>query len=230
MTVQILPSQIAREAQAITAKLVLDPDLAGHVDQRFSIPQPYLGSEEIRLIILGQDPTVKKEADRGNINTCLNLDKRGSMVSYLSKVCIRLGLTLKANVYGTNYIKNFFKHPPTKIKEIDVLAIASSYWHPLLQKELAAFPDAIIISLGEPLLSLLVLDPDKRKVRKYWGYRKGWKIDGPSLFSFVEANESNIKRSFFPFPHQPSLRKEFYRGNLDAYIAFVASEISHAAA
>jgi len=83
-----------------------------------------------------------------------------------------LGINLKASVYGTNYIKNFFTHCPTQISEIDVLAIASKYWLPLLEQELAAFPDATIITLGEPILSLLVLDPGKRKVREYWGYRK----------------------------------------------------------
>ena len=225
-----LPSRVADKAQQIAQKLSAEPELASLIDLRWQVPQPYLGSGEIRLFILGQDPTVKKEEDRAKIRTCLNLDRRGSMVAYLSGVCKGLGLELRSNVYATNYIKNFFVQPPTQIDELDVLQHTAQYWFPLLQEELESFPEATVISLGEPLLSILVVDPKMRKVRKYWGYTRQWQGQGRNSFSYIRADKNKFDRRIFPFPHQPSLRKSFYRRYMDEYIAFVADEIKNAVA
>jgi hypothetical protein len=152
------------------------------------------------------------------------------MVAYLSGVCKGMGLELRSNVYATNYIKNFFVRPPTQIDELDVLVYTAHYWFPLLREELESFPEATVISLGEPLLSILVLDPKKRKVREYWGYTRHWQDQGRRSFSHIRADDNKLGRRIFPFPHQPSLRKTFYRRYLDEYIAFVAAEISNTSA
>ena len=228
MTSPELPSRVAKKAQQIAQELSADPQLASLIDLSWQVPQPYLGSGEIRLFFLGQDPTVKNEEDRAKIRTCLNLDRRGSMVAYLSGVCKGMGFELRSNVYATNYIKNFFIRPPTQIDELDVLQHTAQYWFPLLQEELESFPEATVISLGEPLLSILVLDPKNRKLREYWGYTRKWKDQDRNSFSSIRANENILDRRIFPFPHQPSLRKAFYRRYMDEYIDFVAEEIRSA--
>jgi hypothetical protein len=97
-----------------------DERLGQYVDGTLPIPKPYRGSGEIKLIVLGQDPTVKAVQDREAIRTVLNLDRKGSVRTYLAGVCHDLGLQLAENVYATNLYKNFFIRPPTQITEIDV--------------------------------------------------------------------------------------------------------------
>ena len=43
-----------------------------------NIIQPYIGNDDIRLIIIGQDPTVKNINSIKKIETTLNLDKKRS--------------------------------------------------------------------------------------------------------------------------------------------------------
>jgi hypothetical protein len=96
---------------------------------------------KIRLIVIGQDPTVKNEASRETIETVLNLDKQhSSLYNYISLICEKLGLDLPQHVYFTNYAKNFFTHPSTQIVECNLLHEVSQYWLPLLQEELSIFP------------------------------------------------------------------------------------------
>jgi len=216
------PTKVAEKAQQIALNLSGDPVLTSLIDLHWPIPKPYLGSGEIRLFILGQDPTVKKAEDRARIKICLNLDRRGNMVLYLSGVCQGLGLELRTSAYATNYIKNFFVRPPTQINETNVLMDASQYWLPLLQEELRSFPDTIVISLGEPLLSLLTPNLKTHRLRDYWGYNREWKDQGHNSFSYIKANENILNRNIYPFPHQPSLRKEFYKRYMYDYVAYTA--------
>jgi hypothetical protein len=38
---------------------------------------------------------------------------------------------------------------------------------------------------------------------------------------FIKPECNTLERMIFPFPHQPSLQKVFYRDRLSAYISFV---------
>lgn len=174
--------------------------------KRNPIP-PYKGDGQIRLIIIGQDPTVKKEKSRDNIRVTLNLDKDGGLKRYIVQICDALGLKLE-NVYATNVFKYFYTTPPAKTP--DVLSKHLTPNKKLLEEELSQFPGIPIIILGEPILKLLT--NEKNKVRLYWGYKNG------GSFSPVIIFNDHI---CFTFPHQPSLRKVFYKSNLDKYLMFV---------
>ena len=66
---------------------------------------------------------MKNPDSRRRIRTVLNLNKSGALRNYLSRVCEGLGLNLDENLYATNYLKNFFVSPPTKIAEIDIFQV-----------------------------------------------------------------------------------------------------------
>jgi hypothetical protein len=216
--------QVAEKANRIFKEIIANESLAPYIDTRLSIPDVFVGTGEIKLIVLGQDPTVKDREKRKEIKVTLNLNKRGSVRNYLTRVCIELGLDLKQNVYATNLLKNFFTRPPTQIKEFDIFEHFVPYWLPLVREELARFPNIPIITLGQPLLRALVVDESKGLVRKYWGYIKDWP-DKPLLpFSFVPPEDNKLGRRFFPFPHQPSLRKPFYKATLPVYIDYLRSQ------
>jgi uracil-DNA glycosylase len=193
------------------------------------IPSVFLETNDITkicLIVIGQDPTVKNETSRETIETVLNLDEpRGSLYRYISLLCEGLGLGLCQHVYATNYAKNFFIRPPTQIKECNLLEEVSPYWLPLLQEELSFFPGRPILTLGEPILKALLVDPQKAMVRRYWGYTPDW-ASTQAIFSFVAPEENKLERRLFPIPHQPSLRKGFYKARVRAYLGYMKNNLN----
>lgn len=201
----------------------LESDPYHFVDRSLPIPKPYRGTGPIQLIVLGQDPTVKNVEARKEIKIVLNLDKRRSIWSYLAGICNTLDLKLDTHIYATNLYKNFFTAPPTQIKEIDVFQAYAPIWLPILEEEIKQFPNVPIITLGEPLLAPLLKPGVIPKVRHYWGYRADWQSEGTSEFEYIRARDNLLERDLFPFPHQPSLRKSFYKAKLKDYTAFVRS-------
>jgi len=180
-----------------------------------NIIQPYIGSDDIRLIIIGQDPTVKNINSRKKIETTLNLDKKNALASYISRICNGLGLSL-SNVYATNLFKYFYTNPPASTMNVLYNHIQPNL--ELLREELNAYPSCPIITLGEPLLKLLTNKDEN--VRNYWDYHRNTGTTGYSFLYSIDRLNS-LERNFFPFPHQPSMRKKFYNDTFDAYIEYV---------
>ncbi len=202
-------------------RLKQDQPLAKYVDGSLQIPKPYRGVADIKLIVLGQDPTVKDADDRKDINTVLNLDKNGSVRSYLAGVCNSLGIDLKENVYATNIYKNFFIRPPTQIEDVNIFQEFAPLWLPLLIDELEEFGRVPAVTLGEPILAPLVGKEVPARVGHYWGYVPDWKSHALDPFQHIKPRENILERIVFPFPHQPSLRKQFYRINMNDYLVYV---------
>lgn len=209
---------VIREAKRIRQDLLQNTRLYLHLDQvRDSIPVPKVGSEEIKLVIIGQDPTVKNEKSRDKIKTVLNLDKKNSLYMYLSSIVEKLGYDIEKNVYATNLIKCFYMAPPASIR--NAVRDHTPYWMELLKKEISQYPEAKIITLGEPVLDGLIIRGSK-KVKEYWGY-KGKNQADMNSFNYCDAANNLLQRRFYPFPHQPSIRKEFYKNYIEKYIEFV---------
>lgn len=219
-----IKAEVARKSTEILRKLMANSKLSHYIPTEY-IPSVFMESNDtrnIRLVIVGQDPTVKRESSREKTKTVLNLDKKGSsLYKYVCRICQELSLELSQHVYATNLVKNFFMKPPTQIKECNVLDEFSPYWLPLLEEELSLFPGRPILTLGEPLLAALLIDKRKALVRRYWGYTQNWKQNLPTNFSSVPPEENRLKHRLFPFPHQPSIQKEFYSATLGSYISYV---------
>lgn len=178
---------------------------------------PYKISNNVKLIVIGQDPTIRSEKGRARIDMTLNLDKGDSLRRYIDTICQRLNIDFE-NIYGTNLFKYFYSYPPS-----DTLKVLESHLKPnlkLLIEEISAYPEATIITLGEPILKLLVKNIKFGKMTYYWDYNKDTrKTNGK--FKFSKKSENNLGRRFFPLPHQPSLSKDFYKNTLDDYLDFV---------
>lgn len=186
-----------------------------------NIIKPYIGGDDIRIIIIGQDPTVKNINSRKEIETTLNLDKNNALTQYISRICEGLGLSL-SNVYATNLFKYFYTYPPATT--INVLYNHLQPNIDLLCKELACYPLCPIITLGEPLLKLLT--SKEKKVRDYWDYNIITKTSGCRFFYSIDS-VNKLGRFFFPFPHQPSMKKEFYNKTFSSYTEY-ARKVIHA--
>ena len=117
---------------------------------------PYIGGGEIKLVIIGQDPTVKNPMSRSKIAYTLNLDKKGASRSYVEKIAECLSISMD-NVYATNLFKYFYTVPPANYFKI--LKNHQPQNLELLNKEISDLSisvDCPIITLGEPVLQLLL--------------------------------------------------------------------------
>ena len=182
----------------------------------FGFVHPYnKDGKDIKLIIIGQDPTIRNEESKKGITTTLNLDKSGALKRYVEEICNGLNISL-SNVYATNVFKYFYTTPPAQTFEVLEKHLSPNLV--LLEKELSNYPNCPIITFGEPVLNLLV--NKNAKVRDYWGYdAKTHK--STKAFKYVLPEENKLDRIIFPFCHQPSIRKDFYKENLSRYVGFV---------
>ena len=224
----LLVDQIVQKAERAVRQLAADPNIGRFVDTKLPVPRPFHGTGEIRLFIIGQDPTVRRAESRKTITTTLNLDRGGSLRTYLDRLCSDLGLDLDENVYASNACKGFFTEPPTSIDTCDVLAESAPVWLPLLQEELDHFPDAVVISLGQPILTVLVQPGKPTEMKRYWGYHPDWKRKGKfQEMHAIQAVDSTMGRTIYPFVHQPTMRgprAAFYRRRRDEYIQFIRQQ------
>lgn len=216
---------VARSAIA-RSQLARDPVVGKYVDESLPIPRPFCCSTtgQIRLIVIGQDPTVQNATSRRKIKTVLNLDKNGGLRTFLIDLCRRLGLTLDEDVYATNACKNFFVRLPTAITEANVLSLSTPMWLPILRSEVERFPAAAIISLGQPVLAMLTQPAAYHEMKYYWGYDRHWKSGVRQPMQYIPVEHSAIGRPIFPYIHQPSLRGArtvFYRERMAEYIEFI---------
>lgn len=207
---------IIEKARKIRDELRLYKDSPTNpIDLELPIIPPFFGGGEIKLIIIGQDPTIKNDKGRKLITSTLNLNKRNSLYSYINVICQGLRINIE-NVYATNLFKYFYTIPPANTLGVLEKHLESNL--ELLQKEISVYKNVIIITLGEPVLKLLI--GPKAKVRGYWGYDSLKKI-GFKRFNFSSAENKILGYDFYPFPHQPSIRKEFYKNTLNEYIQFI---------
>lgn len=212
---------IIKTSKEIRDKLKRESDFKENpIDDALDPVKPYFGKGEIKAIIIGQDPTIKNEKRREGISCTLNLDKNGSLKKYIEEdICFSLGITLE-NVYATNIFKYFYTKRPAIT--FNILQNHLNENLNLLVNELDQFQNATIITLGEPVLRLLA--GTNSKVRSFWDYNQKTKIsNGNFLFSL--GMDNLLSRDFFPFPHQPSIRKNFYRDHRFQYIEFVKNTI-----
>lgn len=189
-----------------------------------SFVPPYIGTDEIKLVVIGQDPTVRNPKSRKNVTCTLNLNKQNSaLYRYIKRLCDGLGITME-NVYATNLFKYFYSTPPANTPEV-----LRSHLQPnleLLKEELSSLclpTGCLVITLGEPVLKLLLnqnVPNNEKKVRFYWGYDSRTKEPNRN-FRFVEKSKNALAYRLYPFCHQPSMRKEFYKGMMEHYIEYV---------
>ncbi len=214
--------EVTNKAEYIRNKLLENSELAQHIDkQREYIPIPKIGNGQIKIVIIGQDPTVRREKSRDKVKVVLNLDRQNSLYRYLSSIVEKLGYDIEQNLYATNLLKCFYGVPPASIP--NVVSQHTPYWIELLKAELEQYPNAIVITLGEPVLKALVTNGSK-KVKDYWGYIGRNQAD-VTKFHYCDVGMNFLQRRLYPFPHQPSIRKEFYRDTLNAYIGFVGNRL-----
>ena len=210
-----------------TYSLILSkPYLREYVDTLHEIPKTYNGGGKIKLIFVGQDPTIINKASRKNIKWVLGLDKPGKMQRYIYRICEGLGIDPLKELYATNLFKNFFEEPPEH--NSDVLKKFFDLWIDVLKEEVSLFPGVPIAILGDPVLNFISADGQGLFVRNYWGYHEDWKKGVNEPFKHLPPEENFLNSLVFPFPRVSSIIKEFYYERFDNYINYIKSNLDGA--
>lgn len=201
-------------------------------DPWLKAPEVFRGKAKIRLIILGQDPTVQRLDDRFKVKKVLNLDRNekknnryiDKLYNYIQRICQELGLDIEQDVYATNILKNFFTCPPDLIEKTmnGFIQKAFSSWRDLLIEELSEFEDIPVITLGEHVRRCVA--NKSRLIRYYWGYIRP-RVEPSNEPSHILPNDNCLMMHVFPFPHIHGPRHALYRNNHDKYIAHVKKYI-----
>ena len=188
-------------------------------DGLFPIPPYWPENADVRLFIVGQDPTIRNKSERSKIRCTLNLDKPGPLKKYIDFILAELSFSSN-QFYATNLYKYFYSEPPAET--IDVLKQHFPQNIKLIRKELDLFPNAIVITLGEPLLNLIVHEnrESNNRMTHYWDYDFQEKITNGN-FRFLSKKDNYLNRDVFPLPHQPSISKAFYKMTIKRYLDFV---------
>jgi len=215
------------QGRKVVEVLKADTEIGKYIDPSLPVPKPFVGTGDIRLVILGQDPTVDEMSTRQAITTVLMLDKKGSNLhQFITDICTSLHISLDKNAYATNVCKNFFTEPPKNVAATDLIGLSWPKWRPLLVEELARFPKAAILTLGKPILRVLVRDSAVKDLKHYWGHVGDKAMARHGEYRLVEVQHSRLGRPFFPFPHITNIRAtELYRTHRDNYLSFVRKEI-----
>jgi len=201
-------------------------EIASYIDQSLIPPDPFRGRGEIKLLVLGQDPTVHNPKHRKKLKVTLLLNQPGRLRRYMEDVCNGLDLDLDENVYATNLLKNFFTVPPDSLSKTkpEFFRKAADYWIPLLRDELEEFKNVPVLPLGKPVLNCLTKNPEWDLIRNYWGF-EGPGQYGPN-FSCIEPTENILSRVIFPFPHLPGRARKIFQQQFDSYLAFMKKHMN----
>lgn len=213
-------SEVFLKSFEIRDELKKNSDFPENPIDMFLLPVlPFRITNKIKLIILGQDPTVKLPKSRKTIEYTLNLDINGSLKNYIIQICKELGINFE-NIYASNIFKYFYTIPPERTMNVIISHLDKNL--ELLKEELSIYPKIPIITLGLPVLQLLT--GDDAQVSYYWDYNKKTRKTNGN-FKLCKAKDNKLGRDFFPLPHQPSLGKEFYRNNLSDYLRFIKANL-----
>jgi len=216
-------SKIGNQLLKVRKALSKDSVLIKDIDSSLPFLLPYSNAkncEDIKLIFIGQDPTVRIPESRKEITATLNLDKNNSLKSYLRLVSNKLQINVEKEVYATNLYKCFFTSPPADDESI--LTRHFKIWADLLINELSVFKKTIIISLGEPLIKQLIHTGEK-EVKYFWNYIG--KTQSGKNFKAIESTNNYLQKKIYPIAHQPTWsQNKFYRDYLDDYLNFVIND------
>jgi len=212
--------QIGKKLKTTSKLLLQDSILQNDIDFSHDFILPFSKADttsEIKLVFIGQDPTVRRKESRGEVNVTLNLDKENSLKTYLKKVCEILEVDLYKDVYATNLYKCFFNFPPADDQTI--LNRHFKIWIDLLISELSIFENVIFITLGEPLINQLI-HSNSKKVKYYWDYI-GQTKSGLN-FKCNEPSDNYLQKRIYPIAHQPTWnRNKFYKTYLNDYLGYL---------
>lgn len=166
---------------------------------------------EMKLMLIGQDPTIRKNRER--VTHVLMLNRGGSIYRWLRDL---FGEKFdKIDIYATNVVKcTFYGNLPTERKDIDAVSFLTNYFEnckEYLINEISTYKPDYIISFGQPAHALLVDHLFKSEIKiasKMTSAFTGQFYDG-----YIEGKHGKIPFKYSPCLHITTFRVADTYGN-----------------
>lgn len=159
---------------------------------------------KLKLLLIGQDPTISNEPER--VNTVLMLNetqgRNGQLRKWLEKELFGIDNFKEIEVYATNLVKCQFDYPPTKSQEgaLKFLEPRFKLCKKYLIKEICNFKPDIILTLGESAHKLF-----SKEIEVVSGNLKG-KMKEDFTGKFVKASINGVEFNYSPCLHIKNFR------------------------
>lgn len=137
-------------------------DLCKGIDECNLVVRPFYEKRvesDIRLMLIGQDPTILKGKDR--VKTVLMLDEKNGQISRWLRDVFGDQFN-KVSIYGTNIVKCMFEFPPSRDVKggLKYLTPFFANCQKYIVKEIVSYRPHLVVTLGEPthMLFRTILD------------------------------------------------------------------------
>jgi uracil-DNA glycosylase family 4 len=158
----------------------------------------------LKLLLIGQDPTIFEEPDRVNTVLMLNETKgrNGQLRKWLERELFGVENFNKIEIYATNLVKCQFDSPPTLSKggALKFLKPRFNFCKKHLEKEIENFKPDVVLTLGESAHKLFF-----KEIKITEGELKG-KMKNDFTGKFIQAKFGDIEFSYSPCLHIKTFR------------------------
>ncbi len=160
----------------------------------------YRAGNEKRLMLVGQEPTIRKDKDR--VNVPLMLDDSRSQLSKWLRQSIFGEEFEKMTLYATNIVKCSFNKPPSE-QAAGGKKFLKNYFEncqQYLKREIISFKPTILLGFGEPVHIYLsqIFGDETKKV--------SMKTSFTGKFRFIGLKDSEYKFYYSPCLHIQNFR------------------------
>jgi uracil-DNA glycosylase family 4 len=175
----------------------------GDEPRRLSEIEPFhKDGSAIKLMLIGQDPTIIKDPER--VNTVLMLNeisgRNGQLRKWLETELIGKGNFDSVEIYATNLVKCQFSKPPSQSGGKTFLEIRFKNCKSYLYSEIEKYKPTLILTFGEPAHFLF-----SKELKVLNGQLKS-KMKNDFNGNFVRAKINNTEFDYSPCLHITTFR------------------------
>lgn len=126
------------------------------------VPSYFKEGGEPKLMLIGQDPTIRQQPDR--VKQVLMLDDQNSQLSrWLREEVFGESNFSSMTLYATNLVKCSFDEPPSRLGGLKFLRPYFANCKDHLAKEISRFQPTLLLTLGEAAHKLFITTLDNRE-------------------------------------------------------------------
>jgi uracil-DNA glycosylase len=163
----------------------------------------YKSGNNLKILLIGQDPTIFDEPDRVNTVLMLNETKgrNGQLRKWLEKELFKTENFNSIEIYATNLVKCQFDQPPTASSEgaMKFLKPRFDFCKDYLKNEILCFRPDIVLTFGESAHILF-----SKEFQDNSGKEGKMKVDFTG--KFIKARFNNIEFDYSPCLHIKTFR------------------------
>ncbi|MFM2292327.1 MAG: Uracil glycosylase superfamily [Bacteroidota bacterium] len=197
----------------------------GDTPKRLNEIKPfYKEGNEIKIMLIGQDPTIFKDPER--VNTVLMLEdvpgRKSQLRKWLQEELIGTNIFEEVEIYATNLVKCQFSKPPSQSGGKKFLNLRYENCRSFLIDEIEKYKPTLVLTFGEPahLLFSKELDVISGQLKS--------EMKNDFNGNFIRAKINNTEFDYSPCLHIKTFRiAETYGDTVRGFKSKLAERLTH---